>query len=129
MAAVRRWGPLLLWMGLIFLLSAQSQLPAPQPRWLDTFVEKSSHFLEYALLAALIMRALHSGRTWTWRDVGGAFAIAALYALSDEYHQSFVPGRTPDWSDILFDWLGAGAGVAACLLFWTQHRQSVADKC
>jgi VanZ family protein len=40
-----------------------------------------------------------------------AVFLAWLYALSDEFHQLYVPGRTADWTDILFDWLGAAVGA------------------
>lgn len=100
-------------MALIFFLSAQAQLPTPETRWLDFVLEKSAHTFEFAVLAALLMRALGSLELLRWRAYAVAVLLAWLYALSDEFHQSFVPGRAADWTDILFDWLGAvlGAGL------------------
>lgn len=110
---MNRWGPVIAWMALIFFLSAQAQLPTPETRWLDFVLEKSAHTFEFAVLAALLMRALGSLELLRWRAYGVAVLLAWLYALSDEFHQSFVPGRAADWTDILFDWLGAvlGAGL------------------
>ena len=110
-------------MALIFILSAQAQLPTPEARWLDSVLEKSAHTFEFAVLAALLMRALGPGAAVRWRAFGAAVLLAWLYALSDEFHQSFVPGRSADWADIVFDWLGAvlGAGL------W-MYRQAVHQK-
>ncbi|HXF70958.1 MAG TPA: VanZ family protein [Thermoflexus sp.] len=105
-----RWGVTILWMGVIFFLSAQPQLPqAPEP-WLDFLAKKAAHALEYVILAALARWTLGAyplegpGR-WAW-------AWAALYALTDEIHQGLVPGRHPSGLDVLIDmggaWIGAG---------------------
>jgi VanZ family protein len=110
------WGPVLAWMALIFILSAQSQLPTPQEYWLDVLVEKSAHTFEFAVLAALLSRALAGGRSPSWRVLGTAVLLAWLYAVLDEWHQSFVPGRSADWHDVVFDWLGAVLGAG----FWSR---------
>ncbi len=57
-AFLNAWGPALIWMALIFYLSAQSQLPTAPESWLDTLLKKSAHFLVYAVLARLYLRAL-----------------------------------------------------------------------
>lgn len=108
---VGRWGVVLVWMGLIFVLSAQEQLPTPEERWLDFVLEKSAHTIEFAVLAILLSRALGVERSANRRSFLIAVSLAWLYALSDEFHQRFVPGRSDDWTDILFDWLGALTGV------------------
>ena len=92
-------------MAVIFWLSAQSD-PGPD---LGTLVGIASHFCEFALLAALWAWALLPvlGRT----ALAAAAAIALLYALSDEFHQSFVPGRDADPLDLLVD----AAGIATAL--------------
>jgi VanZ family protein len=102
-------------MALIFILSAQPQLPAPEEKWIDFIFEKSAHTFEFAVLAALLLRALISGPPKSWRWFAATVLLAWLYALSDEFHQLYVPGRTADWTDILFDWLGA---VAGAWLWW-----------
>jgi VanZ family protein len=125
---LNRWGPVIAWMALIFILSAQAQLPTPETRWLDSVLEKSAHTFEFAVLAALLMRALAAGVAVPWRAFGVAVLLAWLYALSDEFHQSFVPGRSDDWMDILFDWLGAVLGAGLWMYRWTAHQKRAWSK-
>ncbi len=116
------WGPAIVWMALIFLVSAQSQLPTPETRWMDLVFEKSAHTFEFAVLGALLLRALVVDKPSNWRAFCLAVLLAWSYALSDEFHQHYVPGRSADWMDILFDWLGATVG-AYIMLRWHSSRQ------
>jgi VanZ family protein len=102
-----RWLAVALWMGIIFLFSAQSRLPkAPEP-WLDLLMKKGAHFAVYAVLAVLIWRALEwRPRAWSW-----AWLLAVLYAISDEWHQSFVANRHPQATDVLIDACGAATAL------------------
>lgn len=77
-------------------------------------VRKCGHLTEYAILAALLCRALPQFSAWL------AFAIAALYAALDEFHQSFVSSRTESSWDVLIDCSGALIGV---LLFLAVSRR------
>lgn len=108
---LRRWLPLLAWMGLIFYLSAQPDLPHPQSGWLSQAFSVGAHIVVYGVLAMLWMRVLGDKPRSYWL----AFLFTTLYALSDEFHQAFVPGRNPDLWDLLSDALGATGG----LLCWT----------
>lgn len=123
MIKLNRWGPVIAWMALIFFLSAQAQLPTAETRWLDFVLEKSAHIFEFAVLAALLMRAMGSLELVHWRAYGVAVLLAWFYALSDEFHQSFVPVRTADWTDILFDWLGAVLGAGLWMYRRMAHRR------
>lgn len=79
-------------------------------------LRKTGHVTEYAILGALLFRAIRADRTgWTARWALAAIAIAALYAASDEWHQSFVATRTPSVWDVLLD--TAGASLAQVLFF------------
>ena len=103
-----RWLAALAWMGVIFFLSAQSSLPDLTPG-APHLEEIGGHLLVYAVLVLLWERALRAAgvrRAGWW-----ALAIAALYGLSDEFHQSFVPGRTMTVVDLAFDVVGAGAAL------------------
>jgi VanZ family protein len=125
---IGKWGPVVVWMAVIFFLSAQKQLPTPEQRWLDAILEKSAHTIEYAILAALLLRALEPEKRGRWRVFMLAVLGAWLYSLSDEFHQSFVPGRSADWSDIVFDWLGAGIGALVGLYLWnSRHNRILAE--
>lgn len=105
-AALLRWAPAAIWMALIFLLSAQPSLPRAPDDMLDIVAKKLAHFGEYLVLAVLICRATAVGVS------PGVVAVAFLYALSDEIHQAFVPGRNPSAADLAIDAIGAGAGFA-----------------
>jgi VanZ family protein len=102
------WAAPLAWMALIFALSAQSQLPNLTPG-LPDLQSIAGHLLSYGILAALWFRALSRARVP--RPVLWALLLAVLYGLSDEFHQSFVPGRTPAIFDLVLDGLGAAAAM------------------
>lgn len=104
-----RWVPVLAWMGVIFFLSAQPDLPHPSTGWLDLAFSCGAHALVYAVLALLLAWALGTDR----RALLVALGLAVLYGLSDEFHQAFVPGRHPDPLDLMCDAAGAGAALAA----------------
>ena len=113
----RYWLPPLIWMGLIFLLSAQSDLPGRPSHWLLEVASNVGHFVGYALLAFWWWRALRHAQTGSpgqgvrpWVFIL-AFVIAVLYGVSDEYHQSFVPGRDSSPLDLLVDALGAATAL------------------
>ena len=116
--AVRRrlvlWGPVAAWMTVIFVLSSLSAPRSPVPA-----NDKVQHFVGYGILGALAVRATAGGRLTgvTMRAAAAAWAIATAYGVTDEYHQNFVPERSPEAADIAADALGAGAAVAAVWAF------------
>jgi len=100
----------------IFVLSSISELP-PIPGGVDDSV---AHGLEYAMLAALLLRGL-AGARWRGVTIGAAgwgVVLATLYGLTDEVHQRFVPGRTAEITDVVADALGAAAAAG---LVWAWH--------
>ena len=111
---VRRWRWWLLalaWMGGIYFLSAQSNLVLPVELWWSGALSWIAHFTEYAILASLLWLALRSSPRLARHATAIAFGLTALYALSDEVHQSFVPGRMPDVRDWLVDLAGAALAI------------------
>ncbi len=120
-----RWGAAALWMGVIFYFSDQSSFALLDRVWQPSLLSISAHFLEYAVLAALLWHALRCVPALRRRAALLAFVLAVLYALSDEFHQSFVPGRYPDVRDVLVD--AAGALTAVLLLRWRSMRRDPAD--
>ncbi len=111
-----RWGLVLVWMALIFFLSAQPDLPHPDSGWLAFLVSSGAHLFFYGVLALLLNWALEDSR----RGLALlAFGLALLYGISDEFHQSFVPGRVPDALDLISDGLGAALALAA---WWGLRR-------
>ena len=112
-----RWLAVALWMAMIFVFSAQSRLPSVPQAWLDFLFKKGAHFTVFAVLAALIWRAFEwRPRVWTW-----AWLLTVIYAISDEWHQSFVAGRHPQATDVLIDACGA---ATALLVVWIVLRRT-----
>ncbi|HEY0005300.1 MAG TPA: VanZ family protein [Pyrinomonadaceae bacterium] len=139
----RRYAPLVFWMGLIFFASTgelsasnTSMIVRPLLLWLfpdigearlalvHLLVRKAAHFTEYAVLALLAARAFMGSsqellrRRWFFVSL----LLVIVYALSDEFHQSFVPSRTASVYDSLIDMIG---GLTALGLFalWSRRKK------
>jgi VanZ family protein len=127
-----RWIAVVLWMGLIFLMSAQSNsgeqsgmitqllfhaigvTPTPEVAAdVHHLLRKAAHFTEYGIFATLMAWAQpglpleRAALTWV---------AATLYAGTDEWHQTFVPNRGPAVTDVLIDSAGALTGLTIWLL-------------
>lgn len=106
MKNLNRWLPALLMMAIIFGLSSIPSRAMPRFGAFDFSVKKLGHALGYGLLALAYQRGLGGKRPWL------AWMLAVIYAATDEFHQSFVPGRGPSiWDVLFFDNLGALAGL------------------
>jgi VanZ family protein len=126
-----RYGPVVLWAALIFIFSSglfsgsnTSTIVRPLVQWVypsisdaalglvHGLIRKASHFVEYAILALLAARAFRTSSRDFLRNHWFAVSLmlVALYALSDEFHQSFVSSRTASIYDCLIDIAG---GLAA----------------
>lgn len=104
------WSPVALYMAGLFFLSSQPELPGASltPDW-------AQHAVAYAGLALVTLRATTDGR-WAAvgaKAIGAAWLIAVLYGLSDEFHQAFVPTRSPSGWDLVADAAGAALALAA----------------
>jgi VanZ family protein len=111
MRAIWRFGPPLALMGLIFAFSAQPDLNSGLGV-LDTIGRKLIHMAEYGLLWWLWHRALQT------RTPVPAALITLAYAVTDEYHQTFVAGRHGSPVDVLID----AAGVAIAIGLYVRRR-------
>src|SRR5881394_769717 len=138
-----RYGPLVVWALLIFVgsgnvLSAERTsillpiikwfFPSASPHflgWVHFLVRKAGHLTEYAILATLAARAFrnssHQFLQLHWFKL--SLLLAMIYALSDEFHQSFVPSRTASIHDSLIDSVGA---LIALSIIWFRHRRKPA---
>ena len=126
-----RWLPAILWMGFIFFLSHQeagssSQLSQGITRtlfniinsvlpWLDLeldffhfIVRKGAHFSAYLILGLLLSHALKPGDRKAYYSI---LLLCVLYAMSDEFHQTFVSGRSGELRDVLIDSTGSLTGI------------------
>jgi VanZ family protein len=117
----RLWLPVLLYALLIFGLSSVPNVPAPP----GPVTDKQAHFVLFAGLSVLVVRALAAGRlsAVTVRVTAVAVLLTILYGASDELHQYFVPGRQMSAADLLADALGAAASAGLVLAWAIIRRQ------
>jgi CheY-like chemotaxis protein len=108
---VQFWIPVFLWAAFIFCLSA---IPANYfPHIPIQNADKMVHFIEYSVFGWLLIRAFKHSRP----GVGDVALVAisviliTVFAMSDEWHQSFVPGRVDDFSDVMVDAVSSGIGI------------------
>lgn len=140
---LRYWLPVFAWMAMVFTASADKQSYAHSSRifepllyWLFPHISpmtvgvlhhlfrKTCHLSEYAIFAWLVWRAIRKPvkrdpRPWNWAEAGLTLAVVFAYAASDEFHQAFVPTRTPLVSDVLIDTCG---GAACLFLLWLTRK-------
>jgi len=135
---INHWLPVVIWMGGIYWGSSLSILPGPlsSPSWEGILLCKTVHLVEYAVLATVLWRALLNTRVAQTKAEHGAsndprlaaatlslgrwtfllaFVIASVYAIFDEWHQSFVPNRDARLLDVGIDMVGA---ITALGLIW-----------
>ncbi len=140
------WTAVLLWMLLIFKMSSQ---PAEQSNELSTgitynitqyisnifpdtdfdiytfnhIIRKSAHFFTYFVLGVLTVNALSIKNFLRFKNSLIALLICSLYAISDEVHQLYVPGRGGQVRDVLIDTAGSITGIAFYILFLKRSRK------
>lgn len=96
---IKLWLPVILWAGVIFFFSSMA-LNKPAPfSWADFIFKKTCHVGEYAILYWLVWRTNKSFKL--------SLLLVVLFAFSDEWHQTFVPGREGTLRDVGFDSIGS----------------------
>jgi VanZ family protein len=121
---MRRWVAPIAWALLILSLTS---IPGPTLPPVPVFphADKLAHLALYGVFGALATRSALRGRidAHGWRP--GAFVatlvVIALFALADEWHQEYIPGRSADPTDWVADVLGASGGIAAAR--WTLRNR------
>jgi VanZ family protein len=103
-----RWMPAVLMMVAIFFFSSIPSEEMPELGSWDTLIKKGGHMMGYTLLAMATWRGVFR-RTKEAMILVGLIVIG--YAICDEFHQSFVPGRKATWVDVLLDSVGACVGL------------------
>jgi VanZ family protein len=140
---LKYWAPPVVWMSAIFYFSTDNFsgentgsllwkvfsfiYPGISRELFDTihfFIRKAGHFTEYAIFALLLFRAFRSsaGERWRWRWAIGSLLIVILYALLDEYHQTFTRHRVGSVWDSMTDTSGA---VTALIVLWLFRRNRI----
>ena len=117
--------PVVLWAFLIFLGSSLPSAKASDNGVIDFAAHKLAHIVEYGVLYLLYYRSV-AGNFWDQKieKVLQSLLFIVLYGAFDEYHQSFVPGRSPRARDVFIDLLG---GILAYFL-WRYLRQKALSK-
>ena len=139
-SALQRWLPVVLWAGLIFYFSTEDfsfantegffsawlswLLPGLDPAVFALFhplLRKGAHWFEYFVLAILFLRAQRRGGEpkLAPATIARTLLLVFAYAVSDEYHQSWVPERTASALDVAIDTFGGFCGV-----FWRCLRRN-----
>lgn len=110
------WGATLSYMGLIFYLSS---LPTIERVPAIPHIDKALHLGAYGVLAVLWVESLRrSGARAGWRLIAVVVVVCSLYGASDEFHQSFVPGRDVS----VFDWAADTLGAFLGAYLWIMRR-------
>ena len=103
------WLPPILWALIIYLFSSRPTVVVSEIYWPDFIFKKTVHLIEYGFFFVLLYRALKGTvKKDLFHLAMLAFILATFYALSDEYHQTFIHGRTGTLRDIIIDSSGAG---------------------
>lgn len=106
---ISRWLPVIIWVGIIYYLSDQPNLKISHNSLIDLVLRKGAHMFFFGVLYILVVRA------FGWTNNKWAIIVAVAYAIFDEIHQKFVPFRTGQPKDILFDVTGV---ALAHLALW-----------
>ena len=116
--ALKIWGPFLAALAIVFWLSSLQRVPAAEYFW-----DKLLHAVGYAALGVLALRAFHGGFARPrLRPTMLAGLVVVLWGVSDEFHQSFVPGRDPSALDVAADAVGFLFAVVIVRL-WAARRR------
>ncbi len=105
---------------LIFVASGTPGNDLPQFGGWDIFAKKGGHLIGYAMLGVAWLRGLAYGKPANRNTILLAVVLSTCYAATDEFHQSFIPLRTPSPVDVGIDAVGAAIGV----LLWRHIRAS-----
>lgn len=114
------------WAALIFAASSRPDLRVSEDDLLDLVLRKAGHLFVFGVLAVLVARLLRGEGMRPARALPWAWAATVAYAITDEWHQSFVEGRVGHTTDVAID--AIGATIALALLHRAWHRPGEAGR-
>ncbi len=85
-------------------------------------IRKAAHFSIYAVVGVLIMSFVSTYKLLLWKKFFISICVGLFYAISDEYHQSFVPGRSAELRDVLIDTTGVIVGILIVLMIISVYK-------
>ncbi|MBN1963041.1 MAG: VanZ family protein [Anaerolineae bacterium] len=135
------WGPVLAAIIVMYFASDQPKYSPPDENMtvyfsgampvfsgiLEVLIKKSGHVLAFGVLAILAMRALIAGGMCAQQAGYVAVVLTVGYALFDEFHQSFTPGRSPSGLDIGLDFVGAALFTLIARRSYPEHADTLPE--
>lgn len=107
------------------VLTFLSVLPISfDPELLHIFIRKLAHFSAYFILGMLVYHSVYLFCKHENRSIIVAITISIIYAISDEFHQTFIPGRSGEFRDVLIDSFGALTGIIFYVVLLFVFRKS-----
>ena len=103
----------------LFGIDSPTMSPTPDTGGWFLSVRTMAHFASFAIFGMLTALAIRSHRTGRWQNWLFPAGISLFYAIFDEIHQAFVPGRSTEWQDIAVDFGGAVLGIALIAAIYT----------
>ncbi len=120
LSILHRWLPALFFMTVIFIFSSRPSDDLPNFASWDRVVKKMGHAIGYGLLALSYLHFFDYKKNRYWLS----WLLAVLFSATDEFHQSFVPGRHPSLTDVLvFDNLGAALTLLSFYFYRRNHEK------
>lgn len=101
------WLPFFVWSIVIFSFSSNPTVKTSEIHWQDFLLKKTAHVVEYFIFSLLLYRALINSGIKSKKMAIIVVISAFIYGLTDEFHQSFTPGREPKLRDVLIDTFGS----------------------
>lgn len=92
---------------------------------LETVVRKGAHFTEYAMLAAAIAWPLRRRGLLGYSLLFATMGLTVFYVMTDEFHQTFVPGRSGEIRDVLIDSVGALTGYIIFIIIYQKVKKAI----
>ena len=105
------WLPVITWAFVIFWFSSLPSVHTSKVYWQDFIIKKVAHITEYGILAILCYRGLINSGIKRNKTIKSTILLTFIYAITDEFHQKFTPGREPAIRDVIFDLTGSSLSL------------------